>query len=124
MVLKSLSKSNQQSSVIVTFTYGEVAIKVQGGQFLKTINKGVKYPLTPGHEVAGYVMSLGEEAFVALEGNISKNEEVLIYPWIGERLCPACMNGEENLCDKPRSLGTYAEGGYAEYVLVCIGTEL
>lgn len=34
------------------------------------------------------------------------------------------MNGEENLCDKPRSLGTYAEGGYAEYVLVCIGTEL
>lgn len=69
-------------------------------------------------------MSLGEEAFVALEGNISKNEEVLIYPWIGERLCPACMNGEENLCDKPRSLGTYAEGGYAEYVLVCIGTEL
>ncbi|MFZ0556867.1 MAG: alcohol dehydrogenase catalytic domain-containing protein [Nitrososphaeraceae archaeon] len=98
--------------------------KGPGGQFLKTINKGVKYPLTPGHEVAGYVMSLGEEAFVALEGNISKNEEVLIYPWIGERLCPACMNGEENLCDKPRSLGTYAEGGYAEYVLVCIGTEL
>jgi alcohol dehydrogenase, propanol-preferring len=63
-------------------------------------------------------MSLGEEAFVALEGSISKNKEVLIYPWIGERLCPACMNGEENLCDKPRSWGTYAEGGYAEYVLV------
>jgi len=26
--------------------------------------------------------------------------------------------GDENLCDKPRSLGVYAEGGYAEYVLV------
>jgi Alcohol dehydrogenase GroES-like domain len=26
--------------------------------------------------------------------------------------------GEENLCDKPRSLGIYNDGGYAEYVLV------
>jgi len=26
--------------------------------------------------------------------------------------------GEENLCDKPRSLGVYNDGGYAEYVLV------
>jgi propanol-preferring alcohol dehydrogenase len=26
--------------------------------------------------------------------------------------------GEENLCDKPRSLGIYKDGGYADYVLV------
>ncbi|HEX5892880.1 MAG TPA: alcohol dehydrogenase catalytic domain-containing protein, partial [Nitrososphaeraceae archaeon] len=32
------------------------------GQFLKTTDRGVKYPLTPGHEVAGIVDSLGEEA--------------------------------------------------------------
>ena len=32
--------------------------------------------------------------------------------------CPACRIGEENLCDKPRSLGVYVDGGYAEYVLV------
>jgi alcohol dehydrogenase, propanol-preferring len=88
-----------------------------GGQFLKATDRGVKYPLTPGHEVAGYVEDLGEEASIALEGSIDKNEKVLVYPWIGEGLCPACRIGEENLCDKPRSLGTYAEGGYAEYVL-------
>lgn len=81
-------------------------------------DRGVKYPLTPGHEVAGYVDSLGEEASRALEGSISKNDKVLIYPWIGEGLCPACRIGEENLCDKPKSLGIYEEGGYAEYVLV------
>ena len=84
-----------------------------GGQLLKTTERGVKYPLTPGHEIAGIVDSLGEEA----EG-FTKNDKVLVYPWIGEGLCPACRIGQENLCDKPRSLGVYTDGGYAEYVLV------
>ena len=56
---------------------------------------------------------MGEQA----EG-FSKNEKVLVYPWIGEGLCPACRSGEENLCDKPRSLGIYTDGGYSDYVLV------
>jgi propanol-preferring alcohol dehydrogenase len=84
-----------------------------GGQQLKTIDRGVKYPLTPGHEIAGIVDDMGEQA----EG-FSKNEKVLVYPWIGDGMCPACRVGEENLCDKPRSLGIYRDGGYAEYVLV------
>jgi propanol-preferring alcohol dehydrogenase len=83
------------------------------GLFLKTTDRGVVYPLTPGHEIAGIIDSLGEQA----EG-FSKNEKVLVFPWIGEGLCPACRIGEENLCDKPRSLGIYNDGGYAEYVLV------
>jgi alcohol dehydrogenase, propanol-preferring len=85
------------------------------GQFLKASDRGVSYPLTPGHEIAGTVESLGEEA--AKEA-IDKNEKVIVYPWIGEGLCPACRVGQENLCDKPRSLGVYTDGGYAEYVLV------
>ncbi|MGC2680813.1 MAG: zinc-binding dehydrogenase [Candidatus Nitrosopolaris sp.] len=82
-------------------------------QPLKTTDRGVRYPLTPGHEIAGLVESLGEQ----VEG-FSKNEKVLVYQWIGEGLCPACRIGEENLCDKPRSLGIYTDGGYAEYALV------
>src|SRR5579885_17681 len=84
-----------------------------GGQIIKTTDRGVKYPLTPGHEVAGVVESRGEE----VEG-FAKNDKILVFPWIGEGLCPACRIGEENLCDKPRSLGVYNDGGYAEYVLV------
>jgi propanol-preferring alcohol dehydrogenase len=84
------------------------------GQFLKTTDRGVKYPLTPGHEIAGIVDVLGEEA----EGKFNKNDKVLVYPWIGEGLCPACRAGEENLCDNPQSLGVYNDGGYADYVLV------
>jgi alcohol dehydrogenase, propanol-preferring len=84
-----------------------------GGQFLKTTDRGVKYPLTPGHEIAGTVESMGDEA----EG-FSKDQNVIVFPWIGEGLCPACRIGQENLCDKPRSLGIYTDGGYAEYVLI------
>jgi alcohol dehydrogenase, propanol-preferring len=53
--------------------------------------------LTPRHEVAGLVDSMGDE----VEG-FRKNEKVLVFPWIGEGLCPACRVGEENLCDNPR----------------------
>jgi alcohol dehydrogenase, propanol-preferring len=84
-----------------------------GGQFLKATDRGVKYPITPGHEIAGSIEEMGEE----VEG-FKKNDVVLVYPWIGEGLCPACREGKENLCDKPRSLGIYTNGGYAEYVLV------
>lgn len=83
------------------------------GEFMKTTDRGVKYPLTPGHEAAGIIDSMGED----VEG-FAKNEKVLVFPWIGEGLCPACRVGEENLCDKPRSLGVYHDGGYAEYMLV------
>jgi propanol-preferring alcohol dehydrogenase len=84
------------------------------GKFLKTTDRGVKYPLTPGHEVAGVIDSLGEDSQVRFK----KDEKVLVYPWIGEGLCPACRAAEENLCDKPRSLGIYNDGGYANYLLV------
>jgi propanol-preferring alcohol dehydrogenase len=85
-----------------------------GGELIKTTDIGVRYPLTPGHEVAGVIESIGEEDV----SGFSKDEKVLVFPWIGEGLCPACRAGKENLCDKPRSLGIFTDGGYAEYVLV------
>ena len=83
------------------------------GQFLKATDRGVKYPLTPGHEIAGTIENIGDYA----EG-FKKDDKVLIFPWVGEGLCPACRIGRENLCDKPRSLVVYTNGGYADYVLV------
>jgi propanol-preferring alcohol dehydrogenase len=84
------------------------------GQFIKTTDRGVKYPLTPGHEIAGIVSEMGEDA----KKTFKIDERVMVYPWIGEGLCPACKTGDENLCDHPRSIGVYNDGGYAEYVLV------
>ena len=53
-----------------------------------------------------------------LKEAFKNDEKVMVYPWIGEGLCPACRVGDENLCDHPRSLGVYRDGGYAEYVFV------
>ena len=86
------------------------------GEFLKATDRGVRYPLIPGHEIAGEVAEVGEE--VASLDLFKKNSKVIVYPWLGEGTCPACREGNENLCDRPRSIGIYNDGGYSEYVLV------
>jgi len=83
------------------------------GIFMKVEDRGVRFPLTPGHEVAGRIEEIGESVT-----GFQTGERVLVYPWIGEGLCPACRVGEENLCDSPRTLGIYQDGGYSELILV------
>ena len=83
------------------------------GQFMKVTDRGVKYPVTPGHEIVGTVRQIGS----SVEG-ISPGDDVLVYPWIGCGQCPACDAKTENLCDAPRSLGVFQDGGYSDHVLV------
>lgn len=83
------------------------------GSFMKVTDRGVKYPVTPGHEIVGSIAKMGS----AVTG-FSEGDNVLVYPWIGEGTCPACKAGNENLCDSPKSLGVFQDGGYAEQVLI------
>lgn len=83
------------------------------GVFMKVEDRGVRFPLTPGHEISGTVEDTGESVT-----GFQKGDKVLVFPWIGEGVCPACRVGEENLCDNPRTLGVYQDGGYSESVLV------
>ncbi len=83
------------------------------GTFLKVTDRGVKYPVTPGHEIAGTVAEVGNDV-----KDVSVGDDVLVYPWIGEGECPACKAGNENLCDAPKSIGLFQDGGYAENVKV------
>jgi len=83
------------------------------GTFLKVTDRGVKYPVTPGHEITGTVSEIGD----SVKG-ISVGDEVLVYPWLGCGECPTCNVGNENLCDTPRSIGLFQDGGYAENVKV------
>lgn len=83
------------------------------GVFMKVEDRGVKFPLIPGHEISGTVESIGESV-----KEVQIGDRVLVYPWLGEGTCPACVSGEQNLCDSPRTLGIYQNGGYAQFVLI------
>ena len=83
------------------------------GQFMKVTDRGVKYPVTPGHEIVGTVEAIGDGV-----SNVSKGDDVLVFPWIGCGECPACTVGDENLCDTPKSLGVFQDGGYSDYALI------
>lgn len=83
------------------------------GQFMKVTDRGVKYPVTPGHEIVGTVEEIGDSV-----SGISQGDDVLVFPWIGCGECPACKVGNENLCDTPKSLGVFQDGGYSDYALI------
>ena len=83
------------------------------GQFMKVTDRGVKYPVTPGHEIVGTVEEIGD-----LVSDVSKGDDVLVFPWIGCGECPACVVGNENLCDSPQSMGVFQDGGYSDYTLI------
>lgn len=83
------------------------------GEFMKVTDRGVKYPVTPGHEIVGTVEDIGDAV-----SDVSKGDDILVFPWIGCGECPACKVGNENLCDAPRSMGVFQDGGYSDYALI------
>src|SRR5688572_7780672 len=52
------------------------------GVFMKVEDRGVRFPLTPGHEVAGMVEEIGDNV-----SGFEKGDNVLVFPWIGEGAC-------------------------------------
>jgi len=84
-----------------------------GDGFMKVTDRGVKFPVIPGHEVVGKVSEIGDSVV-----GIEVGDDVLVYPWIGCGSCSTCEEGDTNLCEAPQSLGVFQDGGYAEYSLV------
>ena len=83
------------------------------GKFMKVTDRGVKYPVTPGHEIVGTVEDIGSDVL-----GIVRGDQVLVFPWIGCGECPACKVANENLCDAPKSMGVFQDGGYSDYALI------
>ncbi len=86
---------------------------IGGGQKLKLQDRGVKLPLTMGHENVGEVVAKGPDA-----KGVSVGDVRLIHPWMGCGECVVCRRGEENLCVKPCSVGIHRGGGFATHLLV------
>jgi propanol-preferring alcohol dehydrogenase len=86
---------------------------VGGGQKLMLKDRGIKLPITMGHENVGEVVAFGPDA-----KGVKVGEVRLLHPWMGCGECIVCKRGEENLCIKPCSIGIHRGGGFATHILV------
>src|SRR5665213_3625493 len=84
-----------------------------GGKRMSLEDRGMKLPVTLGHENVGEVVAAGPDA-----KNVKIGARMLADPWIGCGNCAACRRGEDNLCMAMRSLGVFSNGGYADYLMV------
>jgi 6-hydroxyhexanoate dehydrogenase len=109
-----------------------------GGKKLTTAERGIKPPITLGHEIVGEVWKAGPDAkdvpgappgrsegAPAPSGGSERSERggligrtYVVNPWIGCGECTNCRRGEENICIKPQALGVARPGGFADYVVV------
>jgi propanol-preferring alcohol dehydrogenase len=83
------------------------------GKKLDLLQRGIKLPLTMGHENVGEVVAVGPEA-----KGVQIGARMLAHPWIGCGECAICKTGEEQLCKTPRNLGVFSDGGYADFVML------
>ena len=84
-----------------------------GGKRLKLADRGVKLPLTMGHENVGEVVAMGPDA-----KGVKIGDRRLVHPWLGCGECAVCRRGDEQFCRTPFSIGVFRSGGYADHLLV------
>jgi alcohol dehydrogenase, propanol-preferring len=72
-----------------------------------------RYPVTPGHEVVGYVVDRGA---LVTDWEIGARVGV---PWLASTCgeCRYCRSGMENLCERAQFTGCTVDGGFAEYAI-------
>src|SRR6266481_516378 len=99
---------------------GQVRIKVQacGVCHSDSITKdglfpGIKFPRSPGHEVAGLIDALGEDV-----GDFKRGDRVGVG-WHGGHCarCDRCRRGDFITCRFLQIPGISYDGGYAEYMI-------
>jgi D-arabinose 1-dehydrogenase-like Zn-dependent alcohol dehydrogenase len=84
-----------------------------GGKRMSLEDRGMKLPVTLGHENVGEVVAVGPQAT-----GVKVGQRMLADPWIGCGKCAPCLRNEDNLCTAMRSLGVFSNGGYADYMMV------
>jgi propanol-preferring alcohol dehydrogenase len=109
VVLKVLAAGVCHSDLHIWDGYYDIG----GGQKLKLLDRGIKLPLTMGHENVGEVIAVGPDA-----KGVSIGDVRLVDPWMGCGECIVCRRGDENLCTKPCSVGVHRSGGYSTHLLI------
>ncbi len=107
-------------------TGSEIRVRVAGCgvchtdlHIARTSRIRVERPVTLGHEIAGWIEASGPDATAELRrARLHTDDPVLVFGGWGCGACGQCAAGEEQRCDRSRSPGFQADGGYAEYLLV------
>ena len=73
---------------------------------------GTVYPVTPGHEFAGHVVSVGSEVRGIKEGDF-----VAVDPNVVCGRCKWCLSGRPNLCLERAPIGVRKPGAAADFVV-------
>ena len=74
---------------------------------------GTHYPVTPGHEFAGHIVSMGRDVRGLKEGDF-----VAVDPNVVCGTCRWCESGRPNLCIHLTPIGVARPGAAAEFVAV------
>ena len=70
-------------------------------------------PVTPGHEIAGTVESVGKDVDAFHPG-----DRVCVHYLAHCGTCDFCLRGHEQFCPEVQMIGKHRDGGYAEFVKV------
>lgn len=70
-------------------------------------------PVTPGHEVAGTVESVGSDVNAFRPG-----DRVCVHYLAHCGACEFCLRGNEQFCREAQMIGKHRDGGYAEFIKV------
>src|SRR5262245_6588355 len=72
----------------------------------------LRYPVTPGHEIVGRVVAVGDAVT-----DVGVGDRVGV-PWLASTCgdCEPCRRGLENLCERAEFTGYTVPGGYAQFV--------
>jgi alcohol dehydrogenase, propanol-preferring len=84
-----------------------------GGKRLSLSDRGMKLPVTLGHENVGEVVAFGPQAT-----GVKAGDRRIVDPWMGCGECNVCRRGDEQLCTKPGSIGVFRHGGYSDFLMV------
>ncbi len=109
VLLKVLASGVCHSDLHISDGYFDLG----GGKRLSIADRGIKLPLTMGHESVGEVVAVGPDA-----RGVKVGDRRLVHPWMGCGECAVCMRGDEQLCRTPRSLGVFRPGGYSDHLVV------